>query len=334
MRNGIAFVLIVLLASGVWFIRRTFPKAGDPLEETHALAADTNPPALPTTPAPSDTKLPDTTSAPPPPPPADTQPSDTPPQTIPITDAVQVTGVVTNVTEVPNLMDDAQARADQHVFYRFRLGYDHTQFGRGGDTWHLGAQFNVRPQAWYGNSPSLMETLLVPDMTAEIGHAGIGTTVNKVPTTGDGVRTDLSLFWPWLNWGAGEPTDSLPSRWKVSLGPTAYGAYQQITSIDVSEPDWERYGGVRLMLNHDAFVEYTVGKTDSLPDRRYQLTAEFPIYQRAGSDVRYVVRGMWNSAYNSDKDLWGVSLLVEFPFNTLEHPSKFRDLLPFADSSK
>ena len=214
MRNGIALILVLLLASGAWFIRHAFPKAPDPLEETHASAMDTNPPAMPATPAASDTKLPDTTSAPPPPPPpADTQPADLPPQTIPVTDAIRVTDAVTNVTEVPNLMDDASSRQEQNVFYKLRLGYEYNHYGRGNSTWHAGAQFNVRPSAWYGGSPSVWQTLLIPDITAEIGHAGIATGVNGTPTVGDGVRTDLSLFWPWLNWNSGKASAA------VTAGP-------------------------------------------------------------------------------------------------------------------
>jgi hypothetical protein len=83
------------------------------------------------------------------------------------------------------------------------------------------------------------------------------------------------------------------------------------------------------MFKHDAYVEYTVGKTDSLPGFRHQITAEFPIYHKAGSDVRWVVRGIWNTDYSSDKDVYGASVLAEFPFDALVHPSKFRDLVPF-----
>jgi len=332
MRNGIAIILILLLASGVWLVRRTYPKAGDPLEESHVAAMDT-PPAVPATPAPSDTKLPEIAASAPPPP-ADPQPADLPPQTVPITDAVRETDAVTNVTQVPDLMDDASSREEQHVFYRLRLGYDYTQFGRGGNTWHMGAQFNVRPQAWHGDSPSLLETFLVPDITAEIGHAGIATTVNGKPTTGDGVRTDLSLYWPWLHWagmanGDDASATNAPPKAKFSLGPTLYGAFQELTSIDISQPEWVRYGGVRFMFKHDAYVEYTVGKTDGLPRFRQQLDGEFPIYQKTGSEARYVLRGVWNTDYSADKDVYGISLLAEFPFDTLAHPSKFRDLIPF-----
>ena len=339
MRNGIAIILVILLASGTWLVRRSFPKSGDPLEESHASAMDANSqPAVPATPAPSDTKAPDvTTSAPPPP--ADPQPADLAPQTIPITDATNVvreTYVVTNATEVPNLLNnDAKYREEPAIFYRMRLGYDRTQFGRPGNTWHMGAQFNVRPQAWYGQSPSTLETILIPDITAEIGHTGLATTTGskRTDTSGDGVITDLNLFWPWLNWAAVDDdasrTNSPPHK-KFSFGPTAYGAFQELTSIDNAHPEWVRYGGLRFMFKHDAYVDYTFGRTDGLPGYRHQVTAEFPIYQKEGSDMRYVVRGFWNTDYSSSHDdVYGISVLAEFPFDALVHPSKFRDLVPF-----
>ena len=341
MRNGIAIILILLLASGVWLVRRSYPKAGDPLEETRAAAMDSNAqPAVPATPAPSDTKPPDLAASAPPPPPADVQPADLAPQTIPITDAVRETDTISNVVQVtqvtaaPDMMDTPAARQEQHVFYQLRLGYDHTQFGRGGDTWHAGAQFNVRPEAWYGGAPDLWDTLLIPDATIEIGHAGIATTTKGTPTTGDGVRTDLSLYFPWLKWAGAANGDDASSanaapKTKFSLGPVLYGAFQEITSVDVAHPEWVRYGGVRFMFKHSAYVEYVVGKTDSLPKFRQQADFEFPIYQKEGSAARYVVRGVWNTDYSSDKDVFGISLLAEFPFDYLAHPARFRDLVPF-----
>jgi len=305
------------------------------MDVTQASAMDaTQQPSMPVMPAPADTKPLDTIAAGPPPP--DTQPVDAPPQTMPVTTPEPMSDAVATPTQVPNLMADTKSKEEAQVFYRIRLGYDRTQYGRGSDAWHVGAQFNVRPAAWPGESSSKLATFLVPDTTVDIAHTGLATTINKAPTTGDGVQADLNLYWPWLNWGldsaSGEPgADNAPAKYKLSLGPTTDLAYQELTSTDSARAEWIRYAGTRIMLNHDAFVEYTIGRTDGLPGWRQQSTAEFPIYQKTGSDLRYVIRGSWNSAYDSSKDLYGISVLIEIPLDTFNHPSKFLDLVPFAN---
>jgi hypothetical protein len=93
--------------------------------------------------------------------------------------------------------------------------------------------------------------------------------------------------------------------------------------------NWFGYGGVRLAASPDAFVEYTVGENEDMTGPHQQVVGEIPIYRKAGSDFRYVVRGLWNTSASQSKDIYEVAVMVEFPFEAIEHPSSFRDLIPF-----
>lgn len=319
MRNVIALTSVVLLGAGVWYIRQSYPKAGG--LESEGYSASMEPVAQASPPAP-----------PPPavsPKPVTIEPG---PQPVPVTEVVRETDTITNLTEVQK--ETGRTSLEDSVFFHLRIGYDRTQFGPGGSTWFVGAQFNVRPQAWYGDSPDIWARYLVPDATAEIGHGGMTATArNGTPLSGDGVRVDLDLYWPWLNWSVFNTApdgNRAPFLDKFSIGPVVYGALQEVTSLENAQPDWVRYGGIRFMYRHLAYVDYMVGKTDSLPGVRQQVTADFPIYQKPGSDLRYVVHALWNSSLSSHQpDDFGIALQVEIPLDALVNPRRLRDLLPF-----
>jgi predicted N-acyltransferase len=76
-------------------------------------------------------------------------------------------------------------------------------------------------------------------------------------------------------------------------------------------------------------VEFTAGKNEGLNGLRDQVLGEIPIYRKARSDFRYVLRGVWNDASSQNGRFFEAAVLVEFPFEALEHPSSFRDLIPF-----
>ncbi len=62
-----------------------------------------------------------------------------------------------------------------------------------------------------------------------------------------------------------------------------------------------------------------------------RVLAEFPIYQKGDSDVRYVFRGLWNTSFSQGKDILSAALLIELPFDVVKHPSELRDLIPGVD---
>ncbi len=234
----------------------------------------------------------------------------------------------------PNLLSDGTTR-DEELFSRARLGYEHAHFGGSKDTWRLGAQIYYQPKTWRnelkGQTNGLV-AVLIPDVYADAGHAAVASTsAGGNPVIGDGLQFNAGAFWPWLTWSNNISwmTNGNSHELHLAFGPTAHAGVQVMTSGSQHDAELSRYGGVRLAAGTDAFIEYTVGKTDGLPGLRQQILAEFPIYQKDDSELRYVFRGLWNSPYSHGKDILSASLLIEFPFDAVTHPSKFRDLVPF-----
>ena len=237
---------------------------------------------------------------------------------------------------VRNLLTDSftnNLTDNQEFFYRFRAGYERADFGNSKSTWLLGANFYYRPQSWRDElkaGTNLFAALLVPDTFGEINHSTVEATDDfGKDTTTEGVRVEAGFFWPWLDWKSKPPADCPSGEIVLSLGPVvSAGVDQPVTGAD---PDIETtiYGGARLSASPDAFVQYTVGRDGGLQGLRRQLLGEIPIYRKSRSDFRYVLRGMWNTAPSQNHDILEVAVLVEFPFEALEHPSSFRDLIPF-----
>lgn len=269
-------------------------------------------------------------------PPVEIAPASPAPEKIVVTDIPKTNPPVAPKTysTTPNLLPDVTAK-DEQRFYRLRLGYEHAHFGGGEDTWRLGANAYFQPQTRRNELKGQTNgwvAALIPDIYAEAGHAAMASTAAAgTPVIGNGVQFDVGAFWPLLQWNnqISWMTNASPRMLHFSLGPTAHAGLQVMTSGTQHDGELSRYGGARLAAGPDAFIEYTAGKTDGLPALRQQVLAEFPIYQKADSELRYVFRGLWNSSYSQGKDILSASLLIEFPFDAVAHPSKFRDLVPF-----
>jgi hypothetical protein len=237
-----------------------------------------------------------------------------------------LTGSFTN-----NLTDN------QEFFYRVRAGYERAQYGNTESTWLLAAKFYYRPQSWRDElkgSTNFFMSLLVPDTLGVIDHSAIELVPDSgKPTAQEGVHAGIGFFWPWLNWRSKASDDCPDGAIQFSLGPTINGGVEETSSGSDPDLNWYRYGGLRLAASPDAFVEFTIGRNGDLPGVRQQVLGEIPIYRNHNSDFRYVLRGLWNAPTSggNGKSIFEAAILVEFPFEALEHPSKFINLIPFTN---
>jgi hypothetical protein len=300
---------------------------------------DTNPPAAPVPPPPVETNPPPVVVPPPdtnPPPaaPVVVAPETNPPATVIASAGPPVNGV--HCSMVRNLLTDSftnNLTDNQDLFYRFRAGYERGSFGNVKNTWYLGAKLYYRPQAWRDelkDNTNRIAALLIPDIFSTVEHASIETVDDSGnPVALDGVRVGVGMFWPWLNWHSKAPDNCPDGDLKLSAGPTVNGGVEENTTGSDPDLNWFGYGGVRLAFSPDAFVEYTVGTKEEIRGFHQQVVGELPIYRKGRSDFRYVVRGLWNTSVAQPRDIYEVAIMVEFPFEALEHPSNFRDLIPF-----
>jgi hypothetical protein len=302
----------------------------------------TNLPVAPVNPAPAETNIPESA-------PVVATPEPSPVVAVPETNAVSsapVAPAVVAENSVPptnrpscsfirNLLTDSftnNLTDDQELFYRVRAGFERVKFGGTKNTWLLGTKFYYRPQSWRDElkgSTNFFVSLLVPDTFGWIDHSAIELVPDSgKPTVAEGVHAGAGFFWPWLNWRS-KATNSFSSELQFSLGPTINGGAEDTTGGSDPDLNWFRYGGVRLAASPDAFVELTIGRNGDLPGVREQVLGELPIYRKSRSDFRYVLRGLWNTSSSQNKNIFEAAILVEFPFEALEHPSSFRDLIPF-----
>lgn len=221
--------------------------------------------------------------------------------------------------------------AGQPSYYlRFRAGYEHINYRNNNDASYVGVKFyahndDLRAQAdkngW-----------LVPDADVELAHHLLAKPDANLPSgTGQGVSVNASLYWPWLKWSLHEMSHNnspcpLARPLTLTLGPVASGGFEK---LDDGTGRMIGYAGARLNLNRDAFIEYTLGRTDGLSGNRQQITAELPLSVSRDGEVRYVVRGTWNHLDTSHRDILTGGLFLELPFTTLAKPSKWSDLIPF-----
>jgi hypothetical protein len=359
-RIGIAALVIGVLIALVAFVSPTAPPVVSspppvavatpstnlPVPVVAVATVPTNPPVAPPPPAPVETNAPETNpppvvaivpapeTNPPPVVPVVSIPETNPPPIVIESSGPPVNGV--RCSMVRNLLTDVftnNLTDSSEAFYRIRAGYEYANLNGHQGTWWAGAKFYFRPQSWRDGlkeGTNVFASLLVPDFYAEIDHSAIPFTPTGGATVlADGVQVQAGFFWPWLNWRVKPAAGSDASELNFSIGPTAVGGVEEATSVSDFTMHWTRYGGVRLAASPDAFVEFTVGRSDDLGGFRRQLVGEIPIYRKARSDFRYVVRGLWNTSSSQNADIYEVALLVEFPFEALEHPSSFRDLIPF-----
>jgi hypothetical protein len=362
-RFGIAVLLIGAVALLAYLISPpTTPPANNPVPTaptvvvpaTNAVveSAPTNTPVAPVVPAPVETNAPETNLPPIAPavvPAPDTNPptaapvvsmfTNAPPEIESSASPTNAAGTSTNrvpCSMVRNLLTGSftnNLTDSRELFYRFRAGYEMADFGNAKNTWYLGAKVYYRPQSWRDelkNGTNRVASLLVPDTFAVVEHASIESVDDSGnPSATDGVRVGMGFFWPWLNWCSKATDDCPDGGLHFSLGPTVNGGVEENTTGSDLDLNWFGYGGVRLAASPDAFVEYTVGANEDMTGLHQQVVGEIPIYRKARSDFRYVVRGLWNTSAAQNKDIFEVAVMVEFPFEALEHPSNFRDLIPF-----
>jgi hypothetical protein len=304
-------------------------------------SAPTNPPVVPVTP-PAETNpppvapvvVPPPDTNPPPVTPVVVAPDTNPPPTVVAIMGSPVNGVKCSM--VRNLLTGSftnNLTDNQELFYRFRVGYERGSFGNVKNTWYLGAKLYYRPQAWRDElkaNTNRIAALLIPDVFSTVEHASIETVDDSGnPSAQEGVRVGVGMFWPWLNWGSKAPENCPDGDLKLSIGPTVNGGVEENTTGSDPDLNWFGYGGVRMAFSPDAFVEYTVGEKEEMSGMHQQVVGELPIYRKGRSDFRYVVRGLWNTSSSQTKDIYELAVMVEFPFEALEHPSNFRDLIPF-----
>jgi hypothetical protein len=218
-----------------------------------------------------------------------------------------------------------------NFFFRFRAGYSHINHGDNNDSYTLGVKF-------YAYGDGLRERAgkngwLIPDADAEISSQFIAKPDNHPsPGSAEGTRFRADFTWPWLHWTtrmfARTNSDCLFSQpFTFTFGPTVNVGFHRLDSE--SDYRFARYAGVRLNFNRDGFIEYTGGETDGLAGSRQQIVTELPLYQSRDGEVRYYLRGLWNSTSHNQPDILEGGLFVEMPFHTLTRPCKWGDLVPF-----
>lgn len=225
----------------------------------------------------------------------------------------------------------SRSAADDYFSLLFRAGYQHVNHGDNNDTWWLSVKLGV-------NGEELRERAgknawLVPDAYAELTHQYLPKPDDsKHPGSGEGIQFRAGFFWPWLQW-----TSQMFARTNAvcpmcaplafKLGPTVNLGFDEL--FDDREARLARYAGARLTLNHDAFIEYTVGGTDGLAGTpRSQVVTELPFYLSRKNGVRYYFRGLWNTGFNHTTDELEAGVFVELPLTTLVSPSKWHSLIP------
>ena len=225
----------------------------------------------------------------------------------------------------------AALATNQNYYFRVRAGYQHVNHGDNNDTWFASAKFYARPDALRERAGK--NAWLIPDAEAELAHEYLAKPDDSAnPGSGEGISFRTSFFWPWMRWTCRElcrKNEICPFTQKLAFGfgPTANVGFEQL--FDGSEARLARYFGARLTINRDGYIEYTAGGTDGLSGTRQQIAAELPIYQSRDREVRYVLRGLWNTGSHNTPDVLQGGIFVEMPLGIFTTPEKWRDLLPF-----
>ncbi len=309
------------------------PAAAPKVEPTNTIvAAPTNPPVV----------APPVVSNPPPvvatPAPASEPAPTLPPIAKPVVKVVEMPA--TTPPPPKNFYSDNAAKnskccaalaTNQNYYFRVRAGYQHVNHGDNNDTWFASAKFYARPDALRERAGK--NAWLIPDAEAELAHEYLAKPDDSAnPGSGEGISFRTSFFWPWMRWTCRElcrKNEICPFTQKLAFGfgPTANVGFEQL--FDGSEARLTRYFGARMTINRDGFIEYTAGGTDGLAGTRQQIAAELPIYQSRDREVRYVLRGLWNTGSHNTPDVLQGGIFVEMPLGIFTTPEKWRDLLPF-----
>ena len=225
----------------------------------------------------------------------------------------------------------AALATNQNYYFRVRAGYQHVNHGDNNDTWFASAKFYARPDALRERAGK--NAWLIPDAEAEFAHEYLAKPDNRAhPGSGEGISLRADFFWPWMHW-----TTRVMARTNaicpfcqplaLGFGPVVNVGFDQL--LDGSEARLARYAGVRMTLNRDGYIEYTAGGTDGLAGTRQQIAAELPICQSSDREVRYILRGLWNTGAHNTPDLLQGGLFVEMPLGILVTPDKWHDFVPF-----
>ena len=225
----------------------------------------------------------------------------------------------------------AALATNQNYYFRVRAGYQHVNHGDNNDTWFASVKFYARPDALRERAGK--NAWLIPDAEAEFAHEYLAKPDGSAqPGSGEGISLRAAFFWPWMHYTTRVLTRTnaiCPFCQPLALGfgPVANVGFDQL--LDGSEARLARYAGVRMTINRDGYLEYTAGGTDGLAGTRQQIAAELPICQSPDREVRYVLRGLWNTGARNTPDLLQGGLFVEMPLGILTTPKKWHDFVPF-----
>lgn len=219
----------------------------------------------------------------------------------------------------------------ENYYFRIRGGYEHTSHGDNSDTFYLGIKF-------YANGGDLRERAgknawLVPDADLEFSHQGLPKPdFGSAEGSDEGVQLRANLFWPWAHWTTRimSRTNSLcplSQPLELGFGPTLNIGFDKL--FDHTDARLNRYFGARMTINREGFIEVTGGATDGLEGTRAQVLTELPVFTSRSQDVRYVVRGLWNTGDNRSPDVFQAALFVEMPLDFIAQPDCWSDLNPF-----
>ena len=223
-----------------------------------------------------------------------------------------------------------EVMTNDNYYFRLRGGYQSINHGDHSDNLWLSVKF-------FANGKEARERAgknawLIPDADAEFSHQGVAKPdATPNPGSGEGIALRASLYWPWMNWttrltARTNDTCRLSRPFTIGLGPTMNLGFDKV--FDSSDFRFARYFGGRLTFNHDTYFDFTSGDTDGLGGRRYQIQTEIPIYTSRNRNVRYVVRGLWNTGEKKYPDIYEAGLMLEMPFDFLYKPSKWSEVIP------
>jgi hypothetical protein len=219
---------------------------------------------------------------------------------------------------------------NDNYYFRLRGGYQSVNHGDHSDNLWLSVKF-------FANGKQARERAgknawLVPDADAEFSHQGIAKPDGVAnPGSGEGIALRASLYWPWVNW-----TTRLMSRtntpcplnqpFTIGVGPTLNLGFDKV--FDGSHVRFARYFGGRIMFNNETYFDFTTGDTAGLGGQRLQIQTEIPLYTSHSRNVRYLVRGLWNTGEKKYPDIFEAGLMLEMPFDFLYKPSKWSEVIP------
>ena len=233
---------------------------------------------------------------------------------------------------------------DQMFIPNLGLGYEYSEFESSDKTYWL--SFSLYNNNRMERQDGGWNHVLKPDWYGEIAHslipAGTNAAGGTVPTLGEGARIKFGLFWP-IPQLSGDRSSSSSFDWNtnypfagnglhLNIGPVFNFGLEKVfgggATNSVGFLAHNYYGGIRASLAPDNFVEYTVGNNRLLDGIRYRLVAQFPIFIKSESGIRYYIRTTWDTSKSKQKDILQFVFLVDVPLDMILKPSQYLTLIP------